>query len=292
MATTRALVTRTSEKTTDWAALARSHYENFPVGSCLAPRRLRPHIHRIYAFARVADDLADEHRDAAALAAFRASFAAHLAGHEAPRDPLLADVTATIGALDLPESLFFDLLDAFALDLTQSRHDEASLVAYCRKSADPIGRLVLRVFGWRDPALDALSDPICTGLQLLNHLQDIAEDLRERDRIYFPTEDLARHGVREADLRAATASPGVRALVREWHARITAMFTQGWPLLGALRGRLRLELRAIVWGAVLCLRRIAAADHDVLAVHARLSRADKLSLPLRALLGQRPRELR
>ncbi len=292
MATTLAPVTRRPEKTTDWSALARTHYENFPVGSWLVPLRLRPHIHAIYAFARVADDLADEHRDATALAAMRASFVGHLEGTAAPTEPMLAAVTATIRALDLPESLFFDLLDAFALDLTQSRHDEASLLAYCTKSADPVGRLVLRVFGWRDPALDARSDRICTGLQLLNHLQDIGEDLCHRDRIYFPTLDLARHGVTEADLAAATATPGVRALVREWHGRITGMFAQGWPLLSAVRGRLRLELRAIVWGAVLCLRRIAAADFDVLAARAHLTRGDKLSLPLRALLGLRPRELR
>jgi phytoene/squalene synthetase len=151
---------------------------------------------------------------------------------------------------------------------------------------------VLRVAGLSDAGLDALSDRICTALQLLNHLQDLGEDLRDRDRIYFPQEHLARHGVAEADLGAPSASPGVRALVREWHARVTAMFARGWPLVTLVRGRLRLELRAILWGAALCLRRIAAADFDVLGVRTRLSRLDKVSLPLRALLGSQPRELR
>src|SRR5687767_15784046 len=132
-------------------ALARTHYENFPAGSWLVPRAHRAHIHRIYAFARTADDLADEHQDAAALAAFRQSFADHLAGRASPGVALFSDLTRTVRERRLPEALFFDLLDAFALDLTCSRHDGASLLAYCAKSADPIGRLVLRVFGHADP---------------------------------------------------------------------------------------------------------------------------------------------
>ncbi len=273
-------------------ALAREHYENFPVGSFLVPAAQRPHIHRIYAFARTADDLADELRDATALAAFRHSFAAHLEGRGEPQVPLFADLVQTIRARDLPVALFFDLLDAFALDLERARHDEASLLAYCRKSADPVGRLVLRVFGLVDPRLDALSDPICTGLQLLNHLQDIGDDLRARDRIYFPSEDLARFSVQPGDLLAATANDSVRALVRHWHARVTQMFAAGWPLMREVRGRLRLELRAIVWGAVLCLRRIEVQGFDVLAKKARLTAVAKGSLPLRAVLGLTPRELR
>lgn len=292
MAATSAVVTEKVDDPCDFMALARTHYENFPVGSWLVPKAQRPHIWRIYAFARVADDLADERQDAAALSAFRASFAAHL--RDAPESPvaLLQDLVSTIAARHLPVALFFDLLDAFALDLECRRHDEASLLAYCRKSADPIGRLVLRVFGYADPRLDAWSDRICTALQLLNHLQDIGEDLRQRDRIYFPREDLVCFGVGEDALRAGTANPSVRALVAHWHTRITAMFRDGWPLLANVRGRLRLELRAICFGAVLCLRKVAAQDYDVLAAKARLGRIDKLSLPLRALFSATPAELR
>jgi squalene synthase HpnC len=273
-------------------ALARTHYENFPVGSWLVPATERPHIWRIYAFARVADDLADELQDAAALAAFRSSFAAHLDGRVDRPVPLLRDLVDTITARRLPTSLFFDLLDAFALDLECKRHTEASLLAYCRKSADPIGRLVLRVFGRAEPKLDAWSDRLCTGLQLLNHLQDIGDDLRQRDRIYFPREDLARFGVDVDDLRTNAANPAVRALVAHWHARIVGMLRAGWPLLREVRGRLRLELRAIGWGAVLCLRRIEARGFDVLVEKARLRPWEKVSLPLRALTARTPREVR
>jgi len=285
-------VTEKVDATRDFTTLARSHYENFPVGSWLLPRAQRPHVWRIYAFARVADDLADEHQDAAALAAFRASFVAHLRGRPERPLRLLHDLTDSIRALRLPEALFFDLLDAFALDLECHRHDEASLLAYCRKSADPVGRLVLRVFGHDEARLDAWSDAICTGLQLLNHLQDIGDDLRQRDRVYFPREDLHRFGVGEDDLLAGAANDAVRALVRHWHARVTDLLRAGWPLIDHVRGRLRLELRAIVFGAVLCLRRIARQRFDVLAVRARLSPLEKVSLPLLALCGTAPRELR
>ena len=220
----------------DHLTLAARHYENFPVGSWLLPKPARLHLHRIYAFARTADDLADELRDAAGLAAFRAEFAAHLAG--AQRVPLFVDLTATIRACDLPESLFTDLLDAFAQDLVVRRYDEASLLDYCRRSADPVGRLVLRVCGYRNEQLDAWSDRICTGLQLLNHLQDIGADLRERDRIYFPEQDLARFGVREVQLRAPNADAAVRALVAHWRERVAQMFVEGWPLIGRVRGQI------------------------------------------------------
>jgi squalene synthase HpnC len=287
-----ALVTEKAAEVADFMTLARRHYENFPVGSFLVPARERVHVHRIYAFARTADDLADEQRDAAALAAYRHSFAAHLTGTARALVPLFTDLVTTIRARNLPESLFFDLLDAFALDLERNRHDEASLLAYCKKSADPVGRLVLRVFGYDRADLDARSDAICTGLQLLNHLQDLGDDVAARDRIYFPRQDLARFGVGEDDLRAPQANAAVRALVQHWHGRVTAMFGAGWPLLAALRGRLRLELRAVVWGAVLCLRRIEARGFDVLAHRARLTPWAKATLLPRALLGRTPKELR
>jgi phytoene/squalene synthetase len=148
------------------------------------------------------------------------------------------------------------------------------------------------VFGIADAGCDRLADSVCTGLQLLNHLQDLGDDLRARDRIYFPIEDLARFGVTEEALRQDQANAPVRALVQHWHARVTALLRQGWPIVAAVPGRLRLELRAIIWGASLCLRRIAAAQFDVLATKAHLSRTAKMSLPLRALLAAPPPELR
>jgi squalene synthase HpnC len=265
--------------------LARQHYENFPVGSWLLPKVARRHLHRIYAFARTADDLADEVRDAAALAAFRAEFQRHLDG---PGDePLFVDLVATIRDCRLETSLFTDLLDAFAQDCVQGRYDRAELMDYCRRSADPIGRLVLRVCGYRDAALDRLSDRICTGLQLLNHLQDLGRDLHQRDRIYFPREDLVRFGVGEAELRADRAGPGVKALARHWAGWLAQEFAAGWPLVDAVRGRLRWELRAILRGAAAVLQRIAAVDGDVLGGRVHLSRGERARTVLAGLCRRR-----
>jgi squalene synthase HpnC len=267
--------------------LARRHYENFPVGSLLLPRAARRHLRRIYAFARTADDLADEHRDAEALAAFRADFLAHVDGRRADQ-PLFVDLVATMRACDLAVDLFTDLLDAFAQDLAVSRYDLAGLLDYCRRSADPVGRLVLRVCGWRDERLDRLSDRICTALQLLNHLQDLGADLRERGRIYFPREDLARFGVTEAMLVAPRAGAAVCALVLEWAGRIGREFAAGWELTAAVRGRLRWELRAILHAAAAVLARIRAAHGDTLGGRVRLGRRTAAACLLRGLLQRRP----
>jgi squalene synthase HpnC len=263
-----------------YLALAGRHYENFPVGSFLLPRPARRHLHRIYAFARTADDLADEWRDAAALAAFRRGFVDHVEGR-ADDVRLFVDLRQTIAECDLEVALFTDLLDAFAQDLERKRYDLPGLLDYCRRSANPVGRLVLRVCGYRDAALDAWSDRICTGLQLLNHLQDLGADLRERDRVYFPGEDLARFGVSEEALRRPVADAAVRAFVLHQAARIGADFAAGWPLVDAVRGRLRLELRAILRGAAAVLARIRAAGGDVLGQRVRLSRGERL----RSLVG-------
>lgn len=263
-----------------YLALASRHYENFPVGSWLLPKHARRHLHRIYAFARTADDLADEHRDAAALAAFRADFLAHLAGGR--RDvPMFAELVLSIRELDLPPSLFTDLLDAFDQDCVQTRYDRRGLLDYCRRSADPVGRLVLLVHGHRDEARFRLSDRICTALQLLNHLQDLGSDLRQRDRIYFPQEDLARFQVTPAQLLQPHADAAVRALVKHWAQWLAAEFAAGWPLVDSVRGRLRCELRAIVRGAAAVLRRIAAVDGDVLGGRVHLSKGERV----RTVLG-------
>lgn len=272
----------------DYLSLARRHYENFPVGSWLLPRGARRHLHRIYAFARTADDLADERCDAAALAAFRADFEQHLRG--ARRGvPLFVDLCATIVECALEPELFTDLLDAFAQDLVQSRYeDRAALRDYCRRSANPIGRLVLRVCGHRDSRLDALSDRICTALQLLNHLQDLRADLLERDRIYFPLVELAACGVRDEDLRAVHAGASVRAFALAEADRLAAEFAAGWPLVDAVRGRLRLELRAILRGAAAVLQRVRACGGDVLGGRMQLGKGRRLACLFAALVSRRP----
>ena len=266
--------------------MARQHYENFPVGSWLLPRTARVHLHRIYAFARTADDLADELRDAAALAAFRRDFLAHLDG-TASDVPLFRELVVSIRELQLERELFTDLLEAFAQDLEVGRYALGGLLDYGRRSADPVGRLVLRTSGYRSVELDQLSDRICTGLQLLNHLQDLGEDLRERDRIYFPREDLARFGVVEAHLRATTAGPELRAFVLHWAERIGAMFVAGWPLVQRVRGRLRWELRAILRGAAAVLARIRTERGDVLAGRVHLGKGERLRTVLAGLASAR-----
>lgn len=269
-----------------YLALARQHYENFPVGSWLLPRRARRHLHRIYAFARTADDLADELRDAAALAAFESDFVAHLDGQRADV-PLFVELLATIRECQLEPKLFTDLLSAFAQDLVVQRYDAAGLRDYCRRSADPIGRLVLRVSGYRSEQLDAWSDHICTGLQLLNHLQDLGADLRQRGRLYFPREALERHRVTEAMILAPVAAAELRAFVLAEAEQIGAMLAAGWPLVPAVTGRLRLELRAILRGAAAVLERIREVRGDVLAGRVHLSKAERLRTLLAGLCLRR-----
>lgn len=281
-----------------WSALAGKHYENFPVGSFLVPKGARTHLHRIYAFARTADDLADEFADAEGLRWMRREMVRHFAGRgaepadQAPPVPLFVDLADTVHALALDPQLFHDLLDAFTQDLTVTRYsDEAQLMDYCRRSADPVGRLMLRVFGQQSEPRDLLSDRICTALQLLNHLQDIGEDLRDRDRLYFPMQDLERFGVTVDDLRAPAGSEAVRRLVAYWTDKVAAMFAEGWPLIGEIRGRLRLELRAILAGAAQVLDRIRAADHDVLSHHIRLTKWARVQSLLRGVFRpSMPRE--
>ncbi len=262
--------------------MAAEHYENFPVGSWLLPRDARLHLRRIYAFARTADDFADERRDARALAAFRRDFLRHVA-REAADVPLFVDLCESITMCSLEVELFTDLLDAFEQDLERNRYDRGGLFDYCARSADPVGRLVLRVNGVRDDRLDALSDRICTALQLLNHLQDLGADLRDRDRIYFPEEDLRRFGVGERQILAPRADAAVKALVLHWAEFTGSEFAAGWPLVDAVGGRLRWELRAILRGAAAVLARIRAVGGDVLGERTKLGKVVRVRTALAGL---------
>lgn len=201
---------------------------------------------------------------------------------------MLVDLVATIRACELPPVLFTDLLDAFEQDCVQGRYDRNGLLDYCRRSANPIGRLVLAVCGHDDAESNRLSDRICTALQLLNHLQDLGSDLRLRDRIYFPREDLERFGVEPEQLLAAIAGPAVRALVRHWAAMLGDDFAAGWVLCQRVRGRLRWELRAILRGAAAVLARIAAVDGDVLGGRVHLTKWERVRTVLAGLLWPRP----
>src|SRR5271163_2736472 len=192
--------------------LAKSHYENFTVASWLMPREMRPHMYAIYAYARMADDFADEHHDRAMLDQWERELDLAYAG--APRHPVFIALADTVRRFEIPRQPFKDLLTAFRSDLDFKGFDTLDdLLGYARCSANPVGRLVLYLFGYRDAERQRLSDMICTGLQLANFWQDIAIDLA-KDRVYLPRRDLARFDVSVDDLRAAHITPSFVSLLR------------------------------------------------------------------------------
>ena len=263
------------------------HYENFPVASFVLPRHLREPVAAIYAFARSADDIADEgsasdEERLRRLDAYRRELGRIAAG-EASDDPLFQRLAAAIAAHQLPLAPFSDLLDAFRQDVKKKRYaDYAELLDYCRRSANPIGRLLLSLFRADTAANRARSDAVCSALQLINHWQDVGIDLR-RGRIYLPQEDLARFGVSEERIGAA-ADQRFRALLAFEVERARALMSEGAPLGRALRGRLGLELRLIMAGGLRILERIEAANYDVCRRRPVLSAIDWPLLALRALM--------
>src|SRR5271156_814470 len=185
------------------ARLARSHYENFTIASWLMPRAMRPHMHAIYAYARIADDFADEEHDLAKLDAWERELDLAYAG--TPRHPVFVALADTAARFDIPREPFADLLRAFRSDVDFKGFDTIEdVLGYCRHSANPVGRLVLYLFGYRDPERQLLADRICSGLQLANFWQDVAID-RAKGRIYIPRRDMERFGysVEELDRQLA-----------------------------------------------------------------------------------------
>ena len=243
------------------------HYENFPVASVLLPPKLRRPVAVIYRFARSADDFADEGDAApevrlAQLDAYRRELLAIAAG-AAPQQPLFRDVAAVIREHSLPHQLFIDLLDAFSQDVTKPRYaDFDELLDYCRRSANPVGRLLLHVFK-RTTDLDIeRSDAICTALQLTNFWQDVEIDYA-RGRIYLPEDDMARHGVTVQHLARRTCDPAWRALMRFQVERTRRIMRSGESLGRALAGRVGFEIRATVQGGLRILEKIERAHYDV-----------------------------
>jgi hydroxysqualene synthase len=267
--------------------LARSHYENFPVGSALVPRRLRKHFYSIYAFARIADDFADEgygqgfseRERLEALEEWRRMLGDSLAVQA--RHPVFVALAQTVREFTLPVALFEDLLSAFEQDVIIRRYESLDqLLDYCRRSANPIGRLVLLLFGYRDEQYHQWSDQICTALQLANHWQDIAIDL-DKDRIYLPKEDLSQFGLTVDDLTGRNANDDFKRLMKFEVERARAMFLRGKPLCVSVSGRLGTELRAVWLGGMRILDRIEQNGYDVFAQRPVITSTDKL----RILLG-------
>jgi squalene synthase HpnC len=267
------------------------HYENFPVASLLLPRRLRPAVLAIYRFARGADDVADE-GDAspsarlAGLATYERALDAIAAGTP-PEDPPFPELAAAIRRHALPLEPFRDLLSAFRQDVTTTRYPNyAVLTDYCRRSANPVGRLLLHLYGAATPANLAWSDAVCTALQLINFWQDIAIDWG-KGRVYLPQDDLARFGVSEEQIAGSRVDDRWRRLLAFESARARALLESGRPLTRVLPWRLALELGGVLAGGHRILDAIDAAEGDVFHHRPRLRRADWPIVALHALLPAR-----
>ncbi len=271
--------------------MSAGHYENFPVASILLPRHLRVPVLAIYRFARAADDVADE-GDATPVERLRAldDFERALGAIEAgtpPAEPPYPDLADAIARYGLPLQLFRDLLSAFRQDVTVTRYPGyADILDYCQRSANPIGRLLMHLYGTATAVNLAQSDAICTALQLVNFWQDVAIDWR-KDRVYLPQEDLARFGVTEAQIAEARCDDAWRALLRFETTRARALLASGAPLTRALPWRLALELRGVLAGGHRVLDAIDAADGDVFRKRPQLGGADWALVAARALLPPR-----
>ncbi len=285
--------------------IARHHYENFPVASILLPAAMRPHIAAIYAFARAADDFADEGDlppadRLALLDDWGARLSASVGGtggifpnpeSRAPnpeRDAIFLALGHTIRSCSLPVGLFEDLLSAFRQDVVTTRYATwAEVMDYCRRSANPVGRLVLRVAGREDPHLDSASDAVCTALQLTNFWQDLERDWR-KGRLYVPREERERLGARDADLDARVMSAAWRGVLSEMAARTRRLFAEGRGVCDGLSGRLRYELRLTWLGGMRILDRLEQAGFDVFTARPALSSSDVPGLLWGAVAWGRP----
>jgi squalene synthase HpnC len=273
--------------------LAHSHYENFSVISLLLPRRLRQDFCNVYAYCRTADDAADEipDRDQSLrlLAGIRHELHETYAGR--PARPIFIALSATIQRHAIPIQPFDDLLDAFEQDQRVNRYQTFDeVVAYCQRSADPVGRLVLWMCGYRDPQRQRLSDRTCTALQLANFWQDVRRDLLERDRIYLPAESMDRFGVTEASLRQQVAERRCEAPMRrliEFEVNRTAgLFDEGDALLPLLDRSVRGQISLFSGGGRAVLQSIRNQNFDTLTQRPSLSKWQKGHLIATALLNR------
>lgn len=270
-------------------SLTREHYENFSVASLLVPKRLRQDYCNVYAYCRWADDLGDETGDPDLsldlLRWWREQLAAMERGD--PYHPVFVGLKETAARHDLPRQDFEDLVRAFEQD--QSKRDYASydeLLEYCRYSANPVGRLVLRINGYRDPDLFELSDAICTALQLANHWQDVARDWRI-GRVYVPEDVMRENGsgrdALAADMARGAASPEFREAVRDLTERAHGLFVAGLPLADRLSGRLGVEIEMFAKAGMAVLAKIRSAGFDTISKRPVMTASDRAALLARVL---------
>ena len=269
--------------------MAVGHYENFPVASVLLPAHLRPAIIAVYRFARTADDYADEGDSTPdeRLTQLRRLGADldRIENGDRAQTPLMHELSAMIVRHRLPISLFRDLLDAFSQDVLKSRYANfAELLDYSRRSANPIGRLLLHLFDATGTETFRCSDLICSALQFINFWQDAAIDYA-KGRIYLPQDDMRRFGVTESQLAAADANAAFAGLMRFEIERTRAMLHAGAPLGRMLRGRIGLEIRVTVAGGDTILQKILNANCDVFRARPALRPLDWISMLFRAVFG-------
>ncbi len=243
------------------------HYENFPVASILMPKRLRKPVAAIYHFARAADDIADEgelsdEERLKQLDEFRAELK-RIESSETPHTALFRNLAAEIREHALPMQPLYDLLDAFSQDVVKKRYaDFDELLDYCRRSANPVGNLLLHLYGEASEVNLKYSDAICTSLQLINFWQDVAKDWAIA-RVYLPQDDLAKHKVSEAQIAQGICDENWRALMRFEVQRAREMMLYGKPLGSILTGRIGLEMRMIIAGGLRILDKLESADYDM-----------------------------
>ena len=270
---------------------ARTHYENFPVASWLVPRHMRHHVAAVYAFARAADDFADEGTRSVDerhvlldgwLRRLRETVSASPnalrcpvgEGEPANTNEIFLALGATIREKQLPSGLFEDLLSAFRQDVTVTRYESwVDVMDYCRRSANPVGRLVLRIADYQDAKLDRWSDAICTALQLTNFWQDLKIDF-DRGRVYLPVDELRAHGALPSDLSGSMMTPAWTRAMAAAVSRTRALFNEGLPLCDVVRGRLKYELRATWLGGTRILDRLERSEYDMIHSRPSLGAAD------------------
>jgi squalene synthase HpnC len=271
------------------------HYENFPVASVFLPARLRAPVRSIYAFARAADDIADEgdatpEERLAGLQAFRNHLHA-LENGELPNDPIFGPLAKTIRNYVLPFAPFHDLLDAFSQDVEKTRYANfGEVMAYCRKSANPIGRLLLMLYGDHDQRHQAWSDGVCSALQLINFLQDVAID-HKKGRIYLPQDEMARFGITERQIPEGRVDALWQQFMKTQIERARRMLVAGAPIGLVMRGRIGLEMRLIVMGGSRILEKLHDSRGDMFQHRPVLGSTDWLYMLRHALWPAKKRGL-
>jgi len=263
------------------------HYENFPVASFVLPARLRAPVRAIYAFARSADDLADEGEHPASWRLEKlAEYHAHLhtlERGEAVDHPVFRALAPTLREHALPFALFHDLLDAFEQDCTKARYaDFGEVMQYCRRSANPVGRLLLALYGDHDPKHLAWSDGVCSALQLINFLQDVALDW-QKGRVYLPQDEMGRFGISERQIAEGRVDALWQQFMHTQIERTRRMLQASAPLGRALPGRLGVEMRLIILGGSRILEKLHASQGDIFRQRPVLTPRDWLGMGIKAL---------